>query len=80
MKDPTLGRNPSDATSVTTNALNQFEEAWKNSHWWQTIQLFAVRLQMFNIKQFEEPWKNPQWWEPLLLLPVWLQMLNIKQF
>ena len=80
LKRTHTGEEPFSCLSVTTNALNQvIWRSMKEFTLWQTVQLFAVWLRMFNIKRFEETWKNPQRWgaQKIHLLPVWLQMFNI---
>ena len=100
MKEPTLGRNPEVAPSVTTNDLNQViwgimkeytlvtnysvaasvtTNAQRLTIWRDmkeptttvmTIQLLPVWLQMLNIKSFETTWKDTHWWQTIQLLKL----------
>ena len=58
MREPTLVTNHSAAVIVITDA--NIWVTWRSmkKHWWETIQLHSVWLQIQTAGSFDDPWKN----------------------
>ena len=60
--------------------FQQFEDTWKNSYWWNTIQLLKVWKQVQPIIAFEDTWETSYWWKTIQLLKVWKKVQSNTAF